>query len=483
MFLLNKLFVPLGIIVGLLNGAYFHDMGVPVLQAASVIGIVSDENGDPIEDAVIAIKSKKNAGGRNSNKTVLTDSEGTYEIDNVKKGKYKLTVNSGGYEKVIEAVQISENSEEIEKDFTLTFSAYIKSSNTKTMDASVASYNEIGVLRRQVPIDANAIASAYEGELQDLAKEVDAENNVTLDSDILSAIEDIKNNNAPDLAAQVIDKTLQRVFYLAILERITDVRDDFHDVKKSDLKFLWDEAYAAYQAIKGTADRENKVLTEDRSSIETGSNPNLEDQILVAFIRGQKALDRKDHDEDEITIGVQRQVIRLCLVRAFYIAVLREVEGVLNNRDSDPEHALENQKEGEVYYRIIEEFVSRDNPEGNEIIKSQLTGDLADVNADTLVSELSKGFLGRVRGELESNASALNANERGDAMVTAEEALLYSEVFLEDLGLRLGTDDSETMEDSLHDLRDASDAVNKADADIASQTISTILDSYENELL
>jgi hypothetical protein len=141
------------------------------------------------------------------------------------------------------------------------------------------------------------------------------------------------------------------------------------------------------------------------------------------------------------------------------------------------------QKEGEVYYRIIEEFVSRDNPEGNEIIKSQLTGDLADVNADTLVSELSKGFIGRVRGELESNASALNANDRGDAMVTAEEALLYSGVFLEDLELRLGADDSEAMEDSLHDLKDASDAVNKADADIASQTISTILDSYETELL
>lgn len=225
------------------------------------------------------------------------------------------------------------------------------------------------------------------------------------------------------------------------------------------------------------------MLTEDRSSIETGGNPNLEDQILVAFIRGQKALDRKDHDEDEITIGVQRQVIRLSLVRAFYIAVLREVEGILNNRDSDPEHALVNQKEGEVYYKIIEEFVSRDNPEGNEIIKSQLAGDLADVNADTLVSELSKGFIGRVGDELESNASALNANDRGDAMVTAEESLLYSGVFLEDMELRLGTDDSEKMIDSLHDLRDASDALNKADADIASQTITSILDSYTNELL
>ncbi|MCF6154494.1 MAG: carboxypeptidase regulatory-like domain-containing protein [Candidatus Brocadia sp.] len=483
MFSLNKLFMPLGIIVGFFSGTYLPDMNIPALHAASIIGIVSDENGDPIEDALITIKSKKNTNGKRSKKIVLTDSEGSYEIDNVKKGKHKLTVKSGGYETGTEILKISENSEEAERDVTLKFANYTKTTDTKTMDAAVASYNEIGVLRRQVPVDGDAIASAYEGELQDLTKEVDTENTLTLDSDILAAIEDIKNNNEPDLAAQVIDKTLQRVFYLAILERITAARDNFHDAKKSDLKFLWDEAYSAYQPITGTADRENKVLTEDRTSIETGSNPNLEDQILVAFIRGQKALDRKDHDEDEITLGIQRQVIRLSLIRAFYIAVLREVEGVLNNRDSNPEKALVNQKEGEVYYRIIEEFVSRDNPEGNEIIKSQLAGDLADVNADTMVSELSKGFIGRVRGELESNASALNANNRGDAMITAEEALLYTEVFLEDLELLLGIDDSGEIEDALHELRDASDEVNKANADTASQTISTSLDSYENALL
>ncbi|MEP9410076.1 MAG: carboxypeptidase-like regulatory domain-containing protein [Candidatus Brocadia sp.] len=482
MFAQKKLFISLGVIAGLFAVTHLPDTKGSVLQAASLIGVVSDENGDPIEDALVVIK-KKDSAGKKSKKTVSTDADGLYEIDNIKKGKYKLTVKSIGYETATETLKISKNSEDIEKDFTLKFSAYAKTSDTRTMDAAVASYGKIGVLRRQVPMDGEAIASAYAGELQDLTKEVDAKNKLTLDSDILAAIEDIKNNKDPDLAAQVIDKTLQRVFYLAILERITDVRDDFHDAKKSELKFLWDEAYAAYQAIIGTADRENKVLTEDRLSIKTGSNPNLEDRITVAFIRGQKALDRKDHAEDEITIGIQRQVIRLSLVRAFYIAVLREVEGILNNRDSNTEKALVYQKEGEVYYRIIEEFVSRDNPEGNEIIKSQLTGDLADVNADTIVSELSKGFIGRVRGELESNESALNVNDRGDAMITAEEALLYSDVFLEDLELRLGSDDSEEIKGALHDLRNASDELNKADADVAGQTISDILDNYENELL
>ena len=61
------------------------------------------------------------------------------------------------------------------------------------------------------------------------------------------------------------------------------------------------------------------------------------------------------------------------------------------------------------------------------------------MGADTIVSELSKGFIGRVQGELDANESALDEGDRGDAMIVAEEALLYSKVFLEDLELRLGT--------------------------------------------
>src|SRR3990172_6538466 len=312
---------------------------------------------------------------------------------------------------------------------------------------------------------------------------MDTENSLTLDSDITDAIEDIKNGNEPKLAAQVIDKTLQRVFYLAVLENITHARDDFDEDDTSDLSNYWDNAYAAYQALVGTADRENKVLTEDRSNIDTGSNPNLEDQITVTFIRGQKALNKNNPEDDEITLGIQRQVIRFSLVRAFYIAVLREVEAILDNRDSDTEKAREVQKEGEIYYRIIEEFVSRDNPAGNETIKSQLTGDLSSVSADTVVSELSKGFIGRVKGELEENEEALNESNRGEAIILAEEALLYSKVFLEDMELRLGTEEEVEVEDALHSLRNASKSLNTSDADTARETITTIINNYENELL
>lgn len=64
-----------------------------------------------------------------------------------------------------------------------------------------------------------------------------------------------------------------------------------------------------------------------------------------------------------------------------------------------------------------------------------------------------------------------------------QEALLYSKVFLEDLELRLGEAEEEKIKDALNELRGASDKLNTSDADTARETITTVIDSYENELL
>ena len=96
---------------------------------------------------------------------------------------------------------------------------------------------------------------------------------------------------------------LSGFLYLAVLENITHARDDFEEDDTSELSQYWDQAYAAYQALVGTADRENKVLTSDRTNIDTGSNPNLEDQITVAFIRGQKALGKKIQKRMRLRLG------------------------------------------------------------------------------------------------------------------------------------------------------------------------------------
>ncbi|GJQ48268.1 MAG: hypothetical protein HKUEN01_06540 [Candidatus Kuenenia stuttgartiensis] len=466
--------------MGILYGVQSLPQDHSMVLAASINGIIVDENGVGIEKAEVTIKGKK---GHDKKQKIKTDSDGLYEFTGLKKGKYTIKVTSVGYKNGKEKVKIGNNADDVEGDFTLNFDEYVKTNDTETMDDAVSAFQQIGTLRKEDPVNIEEIVSLYEEYLQDLTQQLDSEYSLTMDEDLISAMSDIENDIDPKLAGQVIDKTLQRVFYLAIYDRITEVNNDFDDESTSYLGTLWDEAYAAYQALFSTADRENKVLTEDRLSIETGSNPNLEDGVTVAFIRGKAALNKKDLDEDEITVGVQRQVIRLSLIRSFYIAVLREVESIINNRDTDLEKALEYQKEGEVYYRIIEEYVSRDNPSGNETIKSQLTGDVSEVDADTIVSEMSRGFIGRVEGELDAAESNISEGDRKDAMIVAEEALLYSEVFLEDLGLRLGDDAMDDMEDALHDLRNASDKMKASSAASAIETISSLIESYENELL
>ncbi|MEK7301655.1 MAG: hypothetical protein AAB073_00715 [Pseudomonadota bacterium] len=354
------------------------------------------------------------------------------------------------------------------------------SSNVQAIETAVAAFKTIGTLRKEFPINADAIAGAYAGALQALVQEADASAGLSLDSNVLAAIDEIKNENEPLLAAQVIDKSLQHVFFQTVLDRITSVRDNFDSSATAALGQKWDEAAAAFQAIKSTAARENKVISADKQSIVTGSNPALDIQITEALARGKTALNKTNSTEDKITVSIERQVIRIALARAYYIGVLREVAGILSNKD-DLEGAREAQKEGEIFYRIIESSIVKDNPLGNLLIKARLTGNVANVGVDQIVSELNKGFIGRVKAELKANESSVGT-DRGRAMEVAEEALLYANIFLPDLEIRLSAALRSNMENALNDLKNASNAGDVTKAAGARQTVSDILASYESEL-
>lgn len=355
-------------------------------------------------------------------------------------------------------------------------------SNTEAINAAVAAFQEVGSLRREEPINADALHNVYMGALQTLVQQIDAAHDLSLDSDVLVAIDEIREGNEPKLAAQVIDKTIQRAFVLTIIDRATTVRDDFDTADSATLNLVWDEAVAAFEAVKGTAARDNKVITTDFQSIETGSSPGLDILITESFERGRVALNKENPDEDKIAIRIERQIIRLSLIRAYYIGVLREVEGIISNRDRDIEEALEKQKEGEIFYRIIEEFIIRENATGNELIKSQFVGDLAQVEANAIVSELSRGFIGRVQAELAANETSI-ASDRGRAMEVAEEALLYANVFLEDLEIRLGSGTRGSLESALNNLKDASNENDEAKAAQARENTNEILLAYTDELM
>ncbi|HQU62850.1 MAG TPA: hypothetical protein PKY85_06875, partial [Nitrosomonas sp.] len=309
--------------------------------------------------------------------------------------------------------------------------------NVAEIESAVTAFQAIGALRRETPIDGNAIAVAYTGALQSLTQEIDTINSLTLDSDVLAAIDEIKNDHEPRLAGQVIDKTLQRVFYQTIWNRISTIRDEFEGGAAVTLVQMLDEAVAAFKAISGTVARANQVLAADRTFLEESTNPGLDIVVNDSFARVRTALEKNNPTEDFANFGVERYVIRMSLARAYYIAVLREVGGIIENRNSDPETAAIEQKEGEIFYRIIESLISRDNPLGNQFIKAQLVGDVSAVIADEIVSELSKGIIGRVRGEMNGQAESIG-NDRAHAMAEAAGAASFANILLPDIEFRLG---------------------------------------------
>lgn len=363
----------------------------------------------------------------------------------------------------------------------LNLTEYSATSETALVDNAVSNFQAITDLRGQTPIDGAAIEAAYAGELQQLTQLVDQIYGLSIGTDVSSAIESVKNGNEVPFSLQIIDKSLQRVFALVVYNRTTLVSENFDGLSADELALEWDRANSAYSAIADTAGRVNKVLTEDRQTLQDGSNPDLDDQITLAFVRGREALGKANVD-DRLNIVIARENIIIPLVRSFLIGVLREVEEIIADRDIDATEAREKQIEGEFFYRIVDGFIALDNPAGSTLIKNQLTGDLANVVADEIVSEISKGIIGQVNRNISIIQSTFGV-DRNQALAASERVSLYIDIFLPDLELRLGSLERVKMQNALQDLREASETDDVSKALTAGSTLTGIISAYENELI
>ncbi|SEP83935.1 hypothetical protein SAMN05421510_100640 [Nitrosomonas ureae] len=363
----------------------------------------------------------------------------------------------------------------------LNLTEYSATTETALIDNAVASFKTIGELRAETTINGAAIEAAYAGELQQLTQLVDQTYGTSIDADVSAAIASVKVGNEIPFSLQIIDKSLQRVFALVVYNRTTLVIESFDGLSTDELALEWDRANSAYSAIAGTAGRVNKVLTEDKQTLQDGSNPDLDDQITLAFVQGREALSNLNAD-DRLNVAIARENIVVPLARSFLIGVLREIEGIIASRDTDATEAREKQIEGEFFYRIVESFIAPDNPAGNNLIKTQLTGDLANVVANEIVIEISKGIIGQVNRNISIIESTFGI-DRNQALVASERVSLYINIFLPDLELRLGTLERVKVQNALQDLREASETDDVSKALTAGSTLTGIIAAYENELI
>ncbi|UJO99016.1 MAG: hypothetical protein LZF64_07160 [Nitrosomonas sp.] len=316
--------------------------------------------------------------------------------------------------------------------------------------------------------------------MQEVTQFIGQKYGLTSDHDILTAIESIKNGNQVALAAQTVNRLLQQIFAIGVYDRTTLVLDNFDSMTTSELALEWDRAHSAYQALIGVTSGANKVLTADRLTIKDGTNPDLDDQVTLALMNGRDALNKANAD-DRNHVAIARENVIVPLVGGFLKGTLGEVGTLINNRTAEADKARVDQKEAELLYKTVEVFIAQDNPVGNDEIKTQLTGDLANVIANDIVIEINKGAIGQVRRNISQVESTLTS-DKNQAAAAAVNVSLYVNIILPDLELRVGSLRRVEMQNALQDLNEAIRAGNSSKATVAGSTITEIISAYENEL-
>jgi len=358
---------------------------------------------------------------------------------------------------------------------------------TQTADADrqLLAQQSIESLRQQDPRPIEAIADQYFQLLQALTQQIDATLAAPrLDADIVQAFADLSNNLAPDSAIQVVSKTLLRVFFEATQSTIVqavaaEIFEDKTVIDTEGIYHIWDKGFTHFRALATTVGRESRLRVLDGNRMTIGlargdavssaadlgvdaatfavltREPKLDQAVSAAFERGQQAIDDDLNDsdsggtDDDLTvISVQQQIIRFSLIRGIYIAVLRELDNVLDQVSQGNLSGAEvNRVEGVVFYRILDSTINQDNPSGNATIQTILNRPVEQITAAdvaTVLGEFSLAFANGTIRELNAiNSNFLlppvpNAVQRQRALIEAAEARLFSETTMDDLAIVLG---------------------------------------------
>ena len=238
----------------------------------------------------------------------------------------------------------------------------------------VTAFQNIERIRTGNRLDFQAMGEIYNSSLKGFAAEYDRTFGEKMDVIIKEAIRNGKADKYPKVQAQIVSKTLQKVFFLAI-------QDELKQAAKLDVAATehWENAKGYYEAIKPTVLRRGEWM-------EAGSL--YDEEIQEVFSNSREAIEKKDAKQ----FDSQRKMLNDKLMRIFALSVLYEVEGLIENR-AIYEQAKVKQAEAATYYKIIEKEVKKNNPSGHEIIHYQLNADpTADVDFDVIKRELQAGL-------------------------------------------------------------------------------------------
>ncbi|GAB6098752.1 hypothetical protein JCM16358_06310 [Halanaerocella petrolearia] len=318
----------------------------------------------------------------------------------------------------------------------------------------VEAYKQIRNANPQGRLAFGDIERLYDGILKNMVEARDEEFGTTMNQYIKAAFNGAKNGQNPQVAAQIVDKTLKRAFYLTVQHELIEAVEEFSNKEEAHHKL--DEAIVYYEPIAGTAKKRDQGLHED---------------ILSGMRTARQAI--KNNNLSKLKIA--DQIIDKTIIKVFYASVLHEAEEVEEYVTENSDKAKVKQIEGLVYYQGIKGIVKANNKLGNLIIEPMLSKDIANVDYGVILKELNRGFVPKVIHYLEEVEENWGTNK---ALVEAWEALLYYNVFATDVEAKLGT---ESASELLSNLRSYVQAVKKEDkstVDKLAEDIETQIKAY-----
>ena len=240
------------------------------------------------------------------------------------------------------------------------------------IDRKVSAFKNVEQIRTEDNFDFREIEEIYNSRLQAFALKYDKVLGEEMNVIIEKAIRDGKVSKYPKVQAQIISKTLQKIFFLAL-------QDELEQSRKLDNTAATHQGNASgyYEAIRPTALRRGDWL---------GVDTLYDEEIQQVFGKAKEAIEKKDSEK----FVSQKKILTDKLMRIFALSVLYEVEGMVENRAIYEQFQIK-QAEASTYYKTIEEEVKKNNPSGHEIIHYQLNVNPEYADFEAIKKELEVG--------------------------------------------------------------------------------------------
>lgn len=324
--------------------------------------------------------------------------------------------------------------------------------------AKVAGYKEVVALAKAKPADYDALMAAYQQKLQATVKSRDAEFGEQLDVALTAAIAAGKSGELPQaVAAQMVDKLLQKVFALTIKHEFLEAKKKVAADRQGALHNI-DEAIAYFEAVRGTVQKRDKAFS-----------TTIEAEIDTALAEAQKAA----QNGDEEGLYFWQPIVTHNLIRAFYLAVVGYGEKIEQGAAAGNDER-EHMAEAWSFYQAFKSNVGKKSADLASFVEARfnpVSGNPNLVKASEIRAALTAGLAGYVVHEV---AASFEKWDKADRLHAAAEGGAIAQAIEIHLGEKLGAEAKARFKTAITDFVAAVRAKDRAKADAAGQVLTSL---------